>query len=352
MLMDSESELAKQEAIRAFSSDLIRIYYGRDLVGSEIGAAAKNVIGIAARMLDGLGLAALKGALMSRGTREIARLIVAMGGEAASAYGLCHLGDYEATLFSAHSQNRAFGEAFVRRQSYAKLAEGHATVNALRNLGKSHGVELPICQTVTGFSTKALIRAGAWTSSLHACSGMNSERGKGNMKAISTQELKTPRLRLRVPQVSDASALVAAGSLLMSEEEARARLSEMASEATKPFGFHWVIELDGVAVGRIKGWEVSPFNGFVQLGYDIAPSLRSHGLMTEAVGAVVRYLLIEAEANRVYCSVREGNMASRRVCEKNGFRHEGVMRQHYARQDGGYDDVYIYGLIRSDLEEK
>ena len=91
------------------------------------------------------------------------------------------------------------------------------------------------------------------------------------MKAISTQELKTSRLRLRVPQVSDASALVAAGSLLMSEEEARARLSEMASEATKPFGFHWVIELDGVAVGRIKGWEVSPFNGFVQLGYDIAP---------------------------------------------------------------------------------
>ena len=71
-----------------------------------------------------------------------------MGGEAASAYGLCHLGDYEATLFSAHGQNRAFGEAFVRRQSYAKLAEGHATVNALRNLGKSHGVELPICQTV------------------------------------------------------------------------------------------------------------------------------------------------------------------------------------------------------------
>lgn len=172
------------------------------------------------------------------------------------------------------------------------------------------------------------------------------------MKAISTQELKTPRLRLRVPQVSDASALVAAGSLLMSEEEARARLSEMASEATKAFGFHWVIELNGVAVGRIKGWEVSPFNGFVQLGYDIAPSLRSCGLMTEAVGAVVRYLLIEAEANRVYCSVREGNMASRRVCEKNGFRHEGVMRQHYARQDGGYDDVYIYGLIRSDLEEE
>lgn len=148
MVMDSENETAKQEAIRAFSSDLIRFYYGRDLVGSEIGAAAKNVIGVAAGMLDGLGLSALKGALMSRGTREIAQLIVAMGGDAASAYGLCHLGDYEATLFSSHSQNRAFGEAFVLGRPYARLAEGVATVKALRNLGKSHGVELPICQTI------------------------------------------------------------------------------------------------------------------------------------------------------------------------------------------------------------
>jgi len=148
MVIDSGSELVKQEVIRAFSSDLIRFYYGRDLIGSEIGAAAKNVIGIAAGMLDGLGLTTLKGALMARGTREIARLIAAMGGEGASAYGLCHLGDYEATLFSPHSHNRAFGEAVVRGQDYGKLAEGRATVKALRNLGKAYGVELPICQTV------------------------------------------------------------------------------------------------------------------------------------------------------------------------------------------------------------
>lgn len=172
------------------------------------------------------------------------------------------------------------------------------------------------------------------------------------MKAISTKTIMTKRLILRAPQVSDAAALVEAGSLLMSETDAKTRLADMASEATKPFGFHWVLERDGQAVGRVKGWEVSPFNGFVQLGYDISPKLRSHGLMTEAVGAVARYLLLEAEANRVYCSIREGNMASRRVCEKNGFRHEGVMRQHYARQDGGYDDVHIYGLLRADLAEE
>lgn len=148
MVIDSSSEETKQELVHAFSSELIRFYFGRDLIGSEVGAAAKNVIGIAAGILDGLDLASLKGALMSRGTSEISRLIVAMGGEAASAYGLCHLGDYEATLFSPHSHNRAFGEAVARGLPYHSLAEGYATVKALRNLGKSYGVELPICEAV------------------------------------------------------------------------------------------------------------------------------------------------------------------------------------------------------------
>lgn len=171
------------------------------------------------------------------------------------------------------------------------------------------------------------------------------------MKPICTKTLTTRRLILRAPEVSDAPSLVAAGSLLMSENDARVRLSEMASEAAHPLGFHWVVALDGVAVGRIKGWEVSPFNGYVQLGYDIAPALRGKGLMTEAVGAVLRFLFDEAEANRVYCSVRAENIASYRVCEKNGMQLEGVMRQHYARQDGGYDDVRIYGILRDDMKE-
>jgi glycerol-3-phosphate dehydrogenase (NAD(P)+) len=71
-----------------------------------------------------------------------------MGGDENSAYGLCHLGDYEATLFSKHSQNRAFGESFVTKQSYNKLAEGYYTVKAICNLAKSYGVELPICEAL------------------------------------------------------------------------------------------------------------------------------------------------------------------------------------------------------------
>ena len=148
MVIDSADEEVKRRLVDAFSGDLIRFYYGEDLLGSEIGAASKNVIGIAAGMLDGMGLTTLKGALMSRGTREIARLIRAMGGNELSAYGLCHLGDYEATVFSPFSHNRAFGEAWVTHRPYTALAEGYATVRAMCLLGDRYGVDLPICRAV------------------------------------------------------------------------------------------------------------------------------------------------------------------------------------------------------------
>lgn len=148
MVIDSKNEKVKECLVNEFSSNLIRFYYGQDLLGNEIGGATKNVIGIAAGMLDGLHLSSLKGALMSRGTREVARLIKAMGGNELSAYGLCHLGDYEATVFSKFSHNRQFGESFVKGESYESLAEGYYTVKAIMSLGKEYQVELPICQSV------------------------------------------------------------------------------------------------------------------------------------------------------------------------------------------------------------
>jgi len=148
MVIDSRSTRVKNLLVEAFSGELIRFYYGQDLVGNEIGAAAKNVIGIAAGMLDGMELSTLKGALMSRGTREVSRLIDAMGGNPFSAYGLCHLGDYEATVFSPYSHNRLYGEKFVRGEGYGELAEGYYTAAALHRLAQEHHVELPICETV------------------------------------------------------------------------------------------------------------------------------------------------------------------------------------------------------------
>jgi len=85
---------------------------------------------------------------MSRGTSEIAKLIVAMGGKASTVYGLCHLGDYEATLFSEHSHNLSYGKAIALQSKYYELAEGYYTVKALHNLSKAYGVEMPICEVV------------------------------------------------------------------------------------------------------------------------------------------------------------------------------------------------------------
>ncbi len=150
MVIDSDDAGVKRLLVGAFSSELIRFYYGEDLLGNEIGAAAKNVIGIAAGILDGLGLSTLKGALMSRGTREVARLITRMGGSELSAYGLCHLGDYEATVFSKFSHNRAFGEALVKGERFDKLAEGYYTAKAIVALAEKHGVDMPICRCVYG----------------------------------------------------------------------------------------------------------------------------------------------------------------------------------------------------------
>ncbi|MDD4642718.1 MAG: NAD(P)H-dependent glycerol-3-phosphate dehydrogenase [Erysipelotrichaceae bacterium] len=148
MVIDSDDEETKRCLVDNLSSELIRFYYGQDLIGNEIGAATKNVIGIAAGMLDGLQLSSLKGALMSRGTREVARLIKAMGGNELSAYGLCHLGDYEATVFSKYSHNRQFGESFIKAEPYNDLAEGYYTVKAVLILAKKYHVDMPISMAV------------------------------------------------------------------------------------------------------------------------------------------------------------------------------------------------------------
>ena len=147
MVIDSVNEELKISLVDRFKSDLIRFYYGNDLLGTEIGAAAKNVMGIAAGVLDVICVP-LKGPLMSRGAREVARLIKAMGGNELSAYGLAHLGDYETTLFSRYSHNRMYGEMLAKGQRFEKLAEGVATSQAMKLLGEKYGVDLPITQAV------------------------------------------------------------------------------------------------------------------------------------------------------------------------------------------------------------
>lgn len=148
MLIDSTNQSLKEMLANSFKSNLIRFYYGNDLIGTEVGAAAKNVLGIAAGVLDGSGYTSLKGPLMARGAFEVASLIKAMGGSFNSAYGLAHLGDYETTLFSPYSHNRAYGEMLARGKKFDKLAEGVMTSKAMKELGEKYGVELPITEAV------------------------------------------------------------------------------------------------------------------------------------------------------------------------------------------------------------
>lgn len=148
MLIDAYDRKTTEQIVEIYKSPLIRFYYGNDVIGTEIGAAAKNVMGIVAGVLDGMGLSSLKGALMARGSREVSRLIKELGGNPLSAYGLCHLGDYETTLFSKFSHNRTWGENYVLGKKFDLLAEGVHTARALSIVADKLNVDMPITNAV------------------------------------------------------------------------------------------------------------------------------------------------------------------------------------------------------------
>lgn len=147
-VIDSDEEDTKRRVIEMMQSPLIRFYFGADLMGNQIGAALKNVIGLAAGILDGLEWYGLKGALMARAPVEVGRFIAHFGGNPKTAYGLAHLGDYEATLFSKHSHNRTYGEQFAKGEVFGKLAEGVPTLKAVKLIADKEGIDMPISQAL------------------------------------------------------------------------------------------------------------------------------------------------------------------------------------------------------------
>lgn len=96
------------------------VSYTNDIIGAEIGAAAKNVIGIAAGILEGSGYEQKKGALMPASVNEIGKFIKAMGGDPSVAYGLAFLGDFQATLFDHNSKNLTYGKLIAENQTIDK----------------------------------------------------------------------------------------------------------------------------------------------------------------------------------------------------------------------------------------
>lgn len=150
---DPEAALAVQEL---FASRTFRVYSNQDVIGTEIAGALKNVIAIAAGILDGLGLGNNpRAALITRGLAEISRLGVALGADPLTFAGLAGMGDLILTTCGALSRNRSLGVALAQgvsleryRTEHRTVAEGANTAVAAVRLGEREGVELPIIEQV------------------------------------------------------------------------------------------------------------------------------------------------------------------------------------------------------------
>jgi glycerol-3-phosphate dehydrogenase (NAD(P)+) len=132
----------------ALSCSWLRLYTLRDHVGVELAGAAKNVIALAAGMLDGMraGMNA-KSALLARGLAEIVRFGSAHGAEAETFFGVAGVGDLATTCFSPEGRNRSCGEAIGRGEPLAEylarthsVVEGLATAHAILALADRHGL--------------------------------------------------------------------------------------------------------------------------------------------------------------------------------------------------------------------
>jgi len=140
----------------AFTTPRFRVYSNDDLIGVELCGALKNVIAIAAGMLEGLGLGNNpRAALITRGLAEITRLGLAMGARPMTFAGLAGMGDLILTATGAQSRNRSLGVALAQGQQLADYTAAHRTVaegvNTARSavgLAERHGVELPITAQV------------------------------------------------------------------------------------------------------------------------------------------------------------------------------------------------------------
>jgi glycerol-3-phosphate dehydrogenase (NAD(P)+) len=152
----SEDPSLAAEMATLLASDRFRLYTNPDVIGVELCGALKNVIALAAGMVDGLGLGdSAKAAIITRGLAEITRLGVAAGANPLTFAGLAGVGDLIATCMSPLSRNRRAGELMASgmpwREAAGQLsgvAEGVATVRGALALAADHGVELPIAEQV------------------------------------------------------------------------------------------------------------------------------------------------------------------------------------------------------------
>lgn len=156
-LPESISEGRARELQAQLASERLRIYLSRDVVGTELCGALKNVLAIAAGLVDGLKLGYnARAALITRGLAEMARLVEALGGQPATVMGLAGMGDLLLTATGPQSRNRTFGELVGKGHSVeaardalgGQTIEGMFTTRAALALAEETGVELPIASEV------------------------------------------------------------------------------------------------------------------------------------------------------------------------------------------------------------
>ncbi len=167
----SSDEGLAEEVQYTFNCSWLRVYTNTDVVGVELAAACKNIIAIAAGIIDGMGAGDnAKAALLCKGLAEITRLGVAMGARPQTFAGLTGLGDLVTTCISPKGRNRSFGERIGKGQSIEQaqkatesVIEGIATCKSVIALAGRYNVEMPITQAVYEvlFENKAIQTAVA-----------------------------------------------------------------------------------------------------------------------------------------------------------------------------------------------
>lgn len=149
--LDLARELQKQ-----LSTEYLRVYASRDIVGVELGGSIKNVIAIGAGICVGLGFGDnAMAALVTRGMTEMTRLGVALGADIYTFAGLSGIGDLVVTVYSRHSRNRRLGLEIGRGRTFTEVqaememvAEGVFSAQSVMDLAANLNVEMPICREV------------------------------------------------------------------------------------------------------------------------------------------------------------------------------------------------------------
>lgn len=149
----SPCEKAAIAVQNALGNSFFRVYTNDDIIGAELGGAFKNVIAVAAGVIDGIGCGDnTKAALVTRGISEITRLGVALGAKSSTFLGLTGIGDLVVTCTSVHSRNHRYGELVGKGMSTQEAletvgtVEGYFAAAAAMELSKKYSIELPICQ--------------------------------------------------------------------------------------------------------------------------------------------------------------------------------------------------------------